>query len=180
VYVDVGSPIDVSSEWQAIGVPYVLGPDGDDITVNNDLVLNPGVILQFSSDSGLEVGSLGSLNAVGTGTDNSEQILFTGVSAENDYWRGIYFINSKDAKNNLKYCRIEYTGSSYYSYTDSTICAIAIASSGDSVQAEITDCIIADTTYNGIWIDTAATYNTDIETNNTFEDVTGTNVIVEQ
>jgi parallel beta-helix repeat protein len=94
-------------------------------TVNPTLTLQPGVIMNFASGKGLQIGNYsygqhaGELNAVGTQT---QQIVFRPWSGTAGDWTGIYFHDNSDfngAVSTMKHCIVE-KGSSYNIYCNAT------------------------------------------------------------
>lgn len=86
------------------------------ITNGAGLIIEPGVVIHFSNDAGIEVGknhtgrTNGYLKATGT---FSQRIVFTGESKTPGFWRGILFSDkSPDPRNELDFCIVEYAGSS--------------------------------------------------------------------
>jgi hypothetical protein len=105
--------------WKKMNVPYLVqsiasvGYYSD----NGNLTIEPGVLVEFTDDSGLCTGdySTGSwLKAIGTA---SERIRFTGETTLPGAWKGIAF-QSTSPNNQLSYIDISYGGSS--SYTGAT------------------------------------------------------------
>ena len=80
----------------------------DDIAVDAELVVKPGVVIAFAEDVFMQVGDEGILTAVGT-ADN--KITFTGQSNETGYWRGIVIYSNASA-NELNHAEILNAGSS--------------------------------------------------------------------
>jgi len=76
------------------------------VSVEVDLVIEPGVVIQFANAAGMKVKEQGSLNAVGT---QSEPITFTSASETKGAWKGI-ITDSEKIKNRFDYVTIEYAG----------------------------------------------------------------------
>lgn len=74
-------------------------------TVNGDIVVNAGVVIEFENDGGLNIKS-GSLKAEGTA---DKKVVFTGVSKIKGSWRGLYF-QSKSVNNSLNHAIVSYAG----------------------------------------------------------------------
>lgn len=105
--------------WKKTPIPYLInntvkvGDYGDAA----NLVINPGVTIQFGSDQGLTTGeysSGSSLKIVGTPT---ERITLTGETPVAGSWKGIAF-QSNSPINEIAYTDISYGGSS--SFTGAT------------------------------------------------------------
>jgi hypothetical protein len=82
------------------------------LDVNALLTINPGVVIAFDANAGFfikGVTSTGVIKALGTSTN---PIIFTGVGKTPGFWRGIS-IQSKDVRNELSYCVLEYAGSDF-------------------------------------------------------------------
>lgn len=73
---------------------------------NGDLIIAPGVTIQFGNDAGIEVDRDGSLQVLGTAQD---QVVFTGEDQIPGSWKGV-FIRSNEIKNKIEYTTIEYAG----------------------------------------------------------------------
>ncbi|MEM9847508.1 MAG: hypothetical protein AAF847_06445 [Bacteroidota bacterium] len=100
--------------WNKLDVPFRVVATGfgirrwTEVPDQCNLVLVPGVIIEFDTDTGLRINKGGSLKARGTNSDN---ILFTGVDQGTGAWRGIYFNFTQSINNQLNKCIIEYAGS---------------------------------------------------------------------
>jgi len=75
-------------------------------SVRGDLIIDPGVTIQFGTDAGIDVDGTGSIQALGTTQD---QVVFTGEDKIAGAWKGI-LIDSNDPKNKIEYATIEYAG----------------------------------------------------------------------
>ena len=78
--------------------------------VNVDLTIEPGVVIEFQNDAGLEVGENGSISAVGS---SDKPIVLTGVDKVAGSWSGV-LVNSNDVKNELEHVTISYGGGSAF------------------------------------------------------------------
>lgn len=76
------------------------------LPIKGDLTIEPGVVIQFTSDAGFKIDGTGSLNATGTIEKN---IKFIGKDNVKGSWLGLYF-DSYDIKNSLSHCTIENAG----------------------------------------------------------------------
>ncbi len=94
--------------WINPGVKLLI--DGD-IHIVGDLSINPGLVMEFESNSGLRVDSEGSLSAIGTA---NEHILLTGKTKSAGAWKGLQFFATTDPNNALDYVDIEYGGQVEY------------------------------------------------------------------
>jgi hypothetical protein len=77
------------------------------ITVNSQLVVEPGVIVEFRSDAGMRILQEGSIRAVGTAQDS---IIFRGTTKVPGQWRGLR-IDSNNPENELAYMAVLHGGS---------------------------------------------------------------------
>ena len=82
------------------------------ISVNAQLTIEPGVIVEFANDAQLSINTEGSLIAQGAPEDS---IIFTGATKSPGFWQGIVFY-SPNANNTLSYVRVSYGGSSAIGY----------------------------------------------------------------
>jgi len=85
------------------GVDYIITCK---ISVEVDLIIEPGVNIEFTTGAGMEIQSSGSINAVGTSAD---RITFSGVNKVKGSWLGI-LNRSDDVKNRFENCLIDYAG----------------------------------------------------------------------
>jgi hypothetical protein len=90
-------------EDRGTGIDYIIDCKS---VVEIDLVIDPGVTIAFSTGAGLEIATMGSINATGTG---SKMIEFTGVNKVKGAWLGVLSY-SDDVKNRLQFCKIDYAG----------------------------------------------------------------------
>lgn len=74
--------------------------------IQGDMIINPGVTIQFATDAGLRVYETGSLQILGQSND---QVLLTGEDSTPGSWRGVFF-ESNDVKNKIEYAEIKYAG----------------------------------------------------------------------
>lgn len=79
------------------------------LEVNADLIIDPGVCIVFTANSGLFINNNGSIQAIGA---SNEPIKFTGKSKSEGYWRGIQ-VRANDVRNELNHVIVEYAGSDY-------------------------------------------------------------------
>lgn len=86
------------------GVDYIIVDCVASVEV--DLIIEPGVEIEFSDGTGLVVRQEGSIKAVGT---ESEPITFTAVTKTKGAWVGI-ISSSQKVKNRFDYVTIEYAG----------------------------------------------------------------------
>lgn len=71
------------------------------------LTIEPGVVIEFTQNSCLEITDFAVLNAVGTANN---PIIFTGQQKTKGFWKGIAFYETNNTNNKLTYCTIEYAG----------------------------------------------------------------------
>ena len=75
--------------------------------VNADVVINPGVVIAFDQNAGINIsGNSASFIAEGTA---DKPIIFTGMKEVKGYWAGIITFNNNPL-NSLKHCVVEYAG----------------------------------------------------------------------
>ena len=77
-------------------------------TVQSDLKVEPGVIIEFEEDAGIYVVESGSMHAAG---NLDKPIVFTGTQKIKGHWKGIRF-DSNNPNNLLSYVNLEYGGKS--------------------------------------------------------------------
>lgn len=135
------------------GVDYIIDCV---VSVEVDLVIEPGVVIQFSDAAGMKIRDQGSISAVGT---QNNPITFTSAAAIKGAWKGILSFSEK-IKNRFEYVTLENAGDG-----------------GLTSNSEPASLILAADTYfrlnhvtvkNGLKNGIAATaYNYNLEINNT-------------
>lgn len=98
------------------GVDYTV--QGEYSIEGATLTVAPSVTIQFEQDASMLMIDMGALNAVGTA---AQPIIFTGKQATKGFWKGLFFINSDNIKNELTYCTIEYGGSNADYYQEGNV-----------------------------------------------------------
>lgn len=71
------------------------------------LTLEAGVVIQFTSNTGIEIEADGALRASGTG---SKPVVLTATDETRGFWKGLYFDNSTSSDNVLEGTVVEYAG----------------------------------------------------------------------
>lgn len=77
-----------------------------EISLNGDVVIEEGTVIEFQTDAGFSVTGSGSLAINGTA---SAPVLLTGVDKQAGSWKGVLF-DSDDTKNSMIYTNVEYAG----------------------------------------------------------------------
>jgi hypothetical protein len=101
--------INTTTVWadRGDGIDYILPCE---ISVNSKLTIEPGVVIQCNSASGISIETAGSLVAVGT---VAKPIQLKGEADIAGVWKGIY-IKSSSAINEISYCTISNGGASSF------------------------------------------------------------------
>lgn len=108
-YIDVKpTSVNTAQTWPATDAPYRFQANSTDVEAQ--ITIEPGATLMFADNAGLDIGSSGSLIAVGTSTDS---ITFTGEVQTAGYWDAVW-VNSNNPSNELSYCNVGFAGN-YYS-----------------------------------------------------------------
>ncbi len=133
VLLNIGGIDNVDRTWQALDVPYrqrALSGVFFDLGVVNGgtLTLEPGVVMEFEANTGIDVKSGSALIARGTAT---QPIQFIGATAVAGFWDGIYFNNTQNPLNELTHVDISYAGG------DSDIGAISMWASSNLTLSEV-------------------------------------------
>lgn len=101
--------------------------------VRADIVIEPGVVIEFEQDAGIEIDDFNipkaSLSAIGT---SDKPVIFRGVKKEKGYWRGIMF-DSNSPSNKLIYTRVEYAGGKAFN-SNGDLGAVHVYASGRLVM----------------------------------------------
>ncbi len=128
-------------------------------SVSVDVIIEPGVVIEFQEDTGLEIGDNGSLKAIGTA---DQPIILTGANKTAGSWLGV-LIRADDIKNELNYVTIEYAGGGAFNSNDNEAALIMWAAS----RAKIDNCTFSNSGNYGLELDYS---EVDIPsfTNNTF------------
>lgn len=151
---------------QNIGIAYDF-PESSFYDINSKLSVEAGVIMQFGPGTILNVERLGSLTAIG---NQGNRITFTGKEKSAGYWGGIQFTSSSSVDNKLDHVIIEYAGG------DVGNIAGLVGAFGQDARVDVSNSILQHSSSNGIWYydSTGGT-----QTNNTFSDIAGQNVFVD-
>lgn len=80
--------------------------DCNSIQVTSNLVIEPGVVIEFAANTGMEISGNGSISAVGTA---AEPIVMTGVEKVKGSWAGI-LVRTSSPLNKMQFVRVEYGG----------------------------------------------------------------------
>lgn len=76
------------------------------LLINGDVIIEPGTVIEFMTDGGLQVNNDGSLAINGTDAD---PVTLTGVDKTPGSWRGVMY-NSQDTKNKMSHTNLIYAG----------------------------------------------------------------------
>lgn len=80
------------------------------VSLSGDVTIEPGTVIEFTTDAGLQVNGSGSLAINGTSAD---PITLTGVDKTAGAWAGVLY-DSDDTKNSMSYTTIDYAGGSQF------------------------------------------------------------------
>lgn len=80
------------------------------VSLSGDVIIEPGTVIEFTTDAGLKVNNSGSLAINGT---SSDPVTLTGVDKTAGSWAGILY-DSDDTKNSMSYTTIDYAGGSKF------------------------------------------------------------------
>ena len=132
---------DMVLEDRVSGVDYTIA---NNIQVNANLTIKPGVTVAFKDGAGIQVNEQGSLTAIGA---NGNVILFTSATDKRSGWKGITILNS-NARNVISYCRVEQGGAANSFGTGNII----VGSKDKTGEVEISYSEITASGNNGILI----------------------------
>jgi hypothetical protein len=133
----------------------------ESLSVEGNLKLMPGVILEMSRDSRLSVDE-GYINAKGT---QASKIIIRGVENQPAYWRGIICFSTSQL-NVFEYAEISGGGSIALVSGKKTNIAVY----GSQAKMQIRNSKISGSGGYGLYVNYQASINDDFETANTFED----------
>ncbi len=107
-YAGTNTEMNTDATWitPADGSKYIMDCN---VIYNNNLVINPGAVFEFTADKGFRID--GSLSAAGT---SSKHIVFSAVTKSAGAWKGVRFWESNNVNNKLHYVDISYGGSSTF------------------------------------------------------------------
>lgn len=77
-----------------------------ELHLNGDVTIEPGTVIEFTTDAGLQVNGNGSLSVNGT---KDEPVILTGTDKAAGSWKGLLF-DSDDTKNSMSYTTVDYAG----------------------------------------------------------------------
>jgi len=160
--------INTDQRVKNVGIPYYV-PYTSSINVYSALSFEPGVEIQLGSGAGFRIDSNASFAAQGTA---EEPIILTGAQKEKGYWNGIQYTFSDSEANIIDHAIIEYAGAESGN-TEALVGFFATPTHG-----QITNTILRGSSTNGIWLDSDTTG--DFSTGNTFEDIDGENIFIDQ
>ncbi|MEM7037918.1 MAG: hypothetical protein AAF570_13125 [Bacteroidota bacterium] len=110
--------------------------------VEGDIVVQPGVVIEFATDAGLYVRAGGSFKSVG---NSANRITLTGVDKVAGSWSGILF-DSGSPNNQLSYTDIHYAGGTAFNSNDDRAAVIIWG----AAKAAIDHCEITHAGFNGL------------------------------
>ncbi len=147
-----------------LGIPYYLGQHN---IYNSFVTIEAGTELSFNSGGGFRIDRDSNLTATGTA---SNPVVFTGRHKLAGYWDGLEFFTSGPG-NILDNVIIEYAGKVNSGNMDGLVGAFF----NDS-KVDISNSILRHSETHGIWLNdpTGGTH-----TGNTFEDIAGQNIFIE-
>ncbi len=90
------------------GVDYLV-ESGCVVDITADLIIEPGVVIEFEENSGLGIYGNGTINAIGT---PDKAIEFRGTNNVKGFWRGIH-VETNSIKNRFEYVTLSDAGSNY-------------------------------------------------------------------
>lgn len=98
-YIDSDRTLPGNTHYRVVG----------DLTVRNGatLTIEPGVVMEFESETALQITNDARLSAIGTEQDS---IRFTGTTKTAGWWDGIYLYNATHPDNQMDYAVVEYGG----------------------------------------------------------------------
>lgn len=132
---------DMVLEDHVNGVDYIIS---NNLQLNANLTIKPGVTIMLKDGAGIQVNEEGSLTAIGS---NGNLILFTSESGKRSAWKGITVL-SNNAKNVISYCKVEHGGAASSFGTGNII----VGSGTNTGMVEISNSEITASGNNGILI----------------------------
>jgi hypothetical protein len=99
-----GGSIDLNQTWNKTNAPFFMNGNTN---INADVTVQPGAQFLMGPGANIIVYSAGSLNAIGTASDN---ITFSGEQNTKGYWSNIRFDGSNNTNNEFQYVTVDYGG----------------------------------------------------------------------
>jgi len=118
----------------------------NEISVQADLTIEPGTVIEFEQDARLEIDD-GALIADGTEADS---IRFTGTEQSPGWWNGIYVSESADLNNQMNYVIVEYAGGLESSNTGSA--NVMVGRDRRDAQMAITNSTMRYSSNDGLYV----------------------------
>ncbi len=139
---------DMTLKDRVNGVDYLIL---NNVEINANLSIQPGVTLMFENGAGIQVNAEGSITAIG---EKANEIYFTSKAGKRGAWKGITILSS-NAKNVLTYCKVEHGGG-----TNSFGAAdIVIGTGNNAAMAEISNSVITASNTDGILLSQGSKLN---------------------
>lgn len=103
------SELKSNSTWRRLDVPYytVSGSLSKSMSIEADLIIEPGVIIEMGAGMGLHMDNVGSIRAIGTA---EQPIIIRGIEPLAGYWRRIEISFNSNPLNEFKYVNILHAG----------------------------------------------------------------------
>lgn len=146
-----GEVLDEDHTWVARDVPYHVART---VYVEGSLHIDAGATVEFADDTGLVGGDWidgGGLLTIGD--TSGAEVLLTGASPVQGFWKGVNYINTGDA-NFIHNTRIEYAGSSGWDGSEESQAGLYL-STGSNL--EITDVTFADNERADVYVGDTST-----------------------
>ncbi|MFK7787374.1 MAG: hypothetical protein AB8B56_19780 [Crocinitomicaceae bacterium] len=138
--------------WDNTYFPYHINGN---LSVNTDWTVEPGVTFVFAQGAQIDIFSGGSMNCIGTASDN---IRFIGETSTAGSWDGVTFISSTNPLNHFEYCNF-LNGGGHQNYE-------GMITLWTNAEARVGNCSFTNSASWGILVSSSSTLNDD--GNNTF------------
>ncbi len=143
--------------WPALDVPYLIS---NPVKVLGSLTIEPGATFVMSANSELLIEGAGELIAAGR---FDSPIVFGAADPTPGFWGGVRISDSLSTQNRLDYVTIEYAGGR----GDGSL--VLDGSVARPAQAEVNNSTFKYSATYGVYLDSDAVVNEDIETANSFD-----------
>ncbi|MBA2661551.1 MAG: hypothetical protein H0U74_04605 [Bradymonadaceae bacterium] len=96
--------VERAQTWHALAVPYQFAHVA---VIEQPVTIEPGTVLEFRQNTGLQIEATGRLIA---NADGADKIVFKGAEDINGFWRGLYFYKSFSSENVLANTTVQHAG----------------------------------------------------------------------
>jgi len=123
------------------------------VRIDDNLTIEPGVVIAFEQDAGLNFRGESSFKMNGTA---AKPILFTGTEKTKGFWRGIY-TESSNASNSMSYVTVDYAGGNEISHG----LQASLSAYGNNTPIILDNCTFSNSKNKGMYVYAAESIDKD-------------------